>query len=50
MSATYAIIDHVLVSRIVIYVDGHAAQRGDFGGEFRETGVVLSLCSGEDLI
>jgi hypothetical protein len=33
----------VLVARIVVDVDGHAAQRGDFGGERGEGVVVLSV-------
>lgn len=49
-SATYAVIDYVLASCIVVDVDRDATQRRDFGGEFREAGVVLSLCPDEDLI
>ena len=33
----------MLVSRIVVDVDGDAAEGGDFGGEFGEAGVVLSV-------
>lgn len=47
--STYAVIDYILAPRIVVDVDRNAAQRGDFGGKFREAGVVLSLCSDRDL-
>ncbi len=40
---TYAVIDHVLIASIVVDVDGDAAEGGDFGGEFGEAGVVLSV-------
>lgn len=33
----------MLVSCIVVDVDGDAAEGGDFGGEFGEAGVVLSV-------
>lgn len=40
--STDAVINHLLTPGIVVDVDGHAAQSGDFGGEFVEGGVVLS--------
>ncbi len=40
---TYAVVDHVLVAGIVVDVDCDAAESGDFGGEFGEAGVVLSV-------
>lgn len=40
---TYAVVDDVLVSSVVVDVDGDAAKGGDFGGEFGEAGVVLSV-------
>lgn len=39
----YAIIDDMLVSCIVVDVDRDAAEGGDFGGEFGEAVVVLSV-------
>lgn len=39
----YAVINDVLVARIVVDVDCDAAEGGDFGGEFGEAGVVLSV-------
>ena len=39
---TYAVVDDVLVSRIVVDVDCDAAEGGDFGGELGEAAVVLS--------
>lgn len=44
--SAYTIINHVLVPRIIINVDRHAAQRGYFGGKFRKTAIILSeVCS-----
>ena len=40
---TYAIVDHMLVSSVVVDVDCDAAEGGNFGGEFGEAGVVLSV-------
>lgn len=40
---TYAVVYYMLVSSVVIDVDCHAAEGGDFGGEFGEAGVVLSV-------
>jgi hypothetical protein len=40
----YRRVDNALVARIVVNVDCDAAQGRDFGGEFVETGVVLSAC------
>lgn len=39
----YAIVDDMLVSCIVVDVDRDAAEGGDFGREFGEAGVVLSV-------
>lgn len=38
----YRVIQHILITRIVIDVNGHASQSGDFGGEFGEEMIVLS--------
>jgi len=38
----YAVLDDILAARVVVDVDGDAAQGGDFGGELGEAGVVLS--------
>lgn len=38
----YAVVDDILAAGIVVDVDRDAAQGGDFGGELRESGVVLS--------
>ena len=40
---TYRVIDDSLITRIVVDVDGDAAQGGHFRGEFIEAGVVLAL-------
>ncbi len=40
---TYAAIDDALISCVVVDVDCHAAEGGDFGREFIETRVVLSV-------
>ena len=37
----YAVIDGILISSIVVYVDRYAAEGRDFGGEFGEARVVL---------
>lgn len=37
----YAVINDFLVARIVVDVDGDAAEGGDLGGELVEAGVVL---------
>jgi len=38
----YAVLDDILAARVVVDVDGDAAQGGDFGGELGEAGLVLS--------
>ena len=38
----YAVIDDILTARIIVDIDCDASQRGDFGGELGEPGVVLS--------
>ena len=43
----YTAIQDILVPRIIIDVDCDAAQGGDFGGEFIEAGVVLSVAAME---
>jgi hypothetical protein len=40
--ATYSTVNNMLIARVVVDVYRHAAQRGDFGGEFVEARVVLS--------
>lgn len=50
VSITYAVIYHILASRIVVDVDRNAAQRGNLGGEFREAAIILSLYSDEESI
>lgn len=42
----YAVVDHMLVSSVVVDVDCDAAEGGDFGGELGEAGVVLSSVLG----
>lgn len=42
----YAVVDYMLVSSVVVDVDCDAAEGGDFGGEFGEAGVVLSVWVG----
>lgn len=42
----YAVVDDMLVAGIIIDVYCDAAEGGDFGGEFIETGVVLSVLGG----
>lgn len=39
----YAVIDDILVPRIVVDVDCDAAEGGDFGGELVEAGVILPV-------
>lgn len=41
--STYRVVNDILGSRIVVNVDGHAAQGRDFGGELVEARVVLAL-------
>ena len=41
--AAYAVVDDVLVPRVVVDVDCDAAEGGYFGGEFGEAGIVLSI-------
>jgi hypothetical protein len=38
----YSRVYNVLIARIVVNIDCDAPERGDFGGEFVEAGVVLS--------
>lgn len=40
----YRIVQDILVAGVVVDVDGHAAESGDFGGEFGEELVVLPAC------
>ena len=42
----YAVVDDMLVAGIVIDVYCDAAEGGDFGGQFIEAGVVLSVLGG----
>lgn len=39
----YSVVDDILSTSIIVYVDGDAAQGGDFGGELIQTSVVLAL-------
>lgn len=39
----YAILDNILTSGIVVYVDCYAAQGGDLGGELGKSRVVLAV-------
>lgn len=43
----YTVIDDMLISGVVVYIDRHAAEGRHFGGEFGETGVVLPGCEGQ---
>lgn len=43
LGRTYGTIDDVLIARIVVDVYCYATQSGDFGGEFVEARVVLSV-------
>ena len=40
---TYAVFNHMLVSSVVVDIDSDAAEGGNFGGEFGEAGVILSV-------
>ncbi len=42
-NSAYTAVQDILVPRIIVDVDCDAAQGGDFGGEFIEAGVVLSV-------
>jgi hypothetical protein len=44
---TYAIINHILIPRMVVDIDSHTAQRRDFGGELGESIVILSIGLGQ---
>lgn len=39
----YSVVDDILGTGIVVYVDGDAAQGSDFGGELFQASVVLAL-------
>ncbi len=44
---TYAIINHILIPRMIVDIDSHTAQRRDFGGEFGKSIVILSVGLGD---
>jgi len=43
VTETYGVVDNILTPGIVVDVDRDAAQGGDFGREFFEAGIVLSV-------